>query len=178
MLMKLFRKKPPKIHEAISDSLSPPAAPTERTIATGPVQEKRKATTALAAYTPPKSATTCRARGTGITARSSGMLFVLWRLKSGDGARPHHIQTNPKVFQLRPASQHRGLPGVHAAPGSSRAARIRGAALRAARAHLRAAARAARRAARAAGGRRGRAARARLPGGSRRRLGLVREKRQ
>jgi hypothetical protein len=49
MLMRLFRKNPPKIQDAMSDSVSPPRAPTERMIATGPVQAKRNATTALAA---------------------------------------------------------------------------------------------------------------------------------
>ena len=49
MLMRLFRKKPPNTQEARSDSVSPPRAPMERMIATGPVQAKRNATTALAA---------------------------------------------------------------------------------------------------------------------------------
>ena len=40
-------KKAPKIHEAMSDSERCPAAPTESTIATGPVHAKRNATTAL-----------------------------------------------------------------------------------------------------------------------------------
>ena len=45
----LLRKNPPKSHDEMSDSASPPAAPIERMIATGPVVEKRNATIALAA---------------------------------------------------------------------------------------------------------------------------------
>jgi hypothetical protein len=41
-------KNDPKIHDAISDSLKPPRAPTARMIATGPEAAKIKPITALA----------------------------------------------------------------------------------------------------------------------------------
>ena len=47
MLSRPLTKNAAKIHDAMSDSLSRPAAPTERTIATGPVHAKRNATIAL-----------------------------------------------------------------------------------------------------------------------------------
>jgi len=47
MLRSPLMKNAPKIHEAMSDSLRCPAAPTDRMIATGPVQAKRNATMAL-----------------------------------------------------------------------------------------------------------------------------------
>jgi hypothetical protein len=49
MLISAFTTKAAKIHEAMSDSASPPRAPTERMIATGPVVAKRKATNAATA---------------------------------------------------------------------------------------------------------------------------------
>src|SRR2546425_8726485 len=172
MLMKLLTKKPPKIHDAMSASESPPAALTERMIATGPVHEKRNATTAAAAYAPPKSASTRRGPGTGSSGRSSGISSRIFQtargLKSADGAPGSH----PKVFQLRAAARGGGARRVRAASRRARAKRVRGPALRAAGAHLRTAARDARGLAHSAGRRRGRAARpwlsrraARRPGG-------------
>jgi hypothetical protein len=49
MVMRLLRKNPPKIQEAMSDSERPPRAPVARMMATGPLAANRKATTALAA---------------------------------------------------------------------------------------------------------------------------------
>ena len=82
-------KKAAKIHEAMTSSPRRPRAPTERMIATGPVQAKRNATTAFDAYRAPESANTCRGRGTGVTAGSSGIFVVIgaarierWRVAS------------------------------------------------------------------------------------------------
>ena len=47
--MTALRQNALKIQEAMSDSESPPRAPTERMMATGPVQAKRKATRPVAA---------------------------------------------------------------------------------------------------------------------------------
>src|SRR3954469_7863844 len=71
--MSVFRQNALKIHEAMSDSERPPRAPTARMIATGPVQAKRKATNAVAAYEVPKSSSTCRRAMTGRSGRSSSM---------------------------------------------------------------------------------------------------------
>src|SRR3954470_16235220 len=96
MLRTPLMKKAPKIHDAMSDSLSRPAAPTERMIATGPVHAKRNATTALPNWTPPRSRIHRRGPGTGNTGRSSVMFFVFATLESSGGASlPHR-----KVFHV------------------------------------------------------------------------------
>ena len=70
----LFRQNAAKIQEAMSDSDSPPRAPTERMITTGPLAANRKATNAAAAYDAPKSARMRRSPGSCETGFSSGML--------------------------------------------------------------------------------------------------------
>ncbi len=63
MLISPLTKKAPKSHEDRSDALRPPRVPTARTMATGPEAAKTNATSALTAWTPPKSATTSRSEG-------------------------------------------------------------------------------------------------------------------
>ena len=72
MLTRPLTKNAPKIHEARSDSVSPPRVPTARMIATGPDAANTKATNALAAYSPPKSAMTCLSEGGAAAGFSSG----------------------------------------------------------------------------------------------------------
>src|SRR5262245_60281092 len=70
--------KPPspnaiEIHEAISAGFRPPAMPTVRMSATGPVQAKRKLTTALARWCPRRPRTISARPGNGRAIRSSTM---------------------------------------------------------------------------------------------------------
>src|SRR5258706_1405387 len=127
MEITLFRQNAAAIHDAMADSESPPCAPMARMIATGPVQEKRNATTAVAAYCAPKSAAICRGAGTGNSGRSSSMLLVLAPLESVHGAPRSH----PKIFFVRAARGRRRADRFCAAPGRAGARRVRGPALRA-----------------------------------------------
>ena len=71
MLINPLREKAANSQEAMSDSDRPPRAPTARMIATGPLAANRNATSALAAYVPPKSASARRGPGNGRTGFSS-----------------------------------------------------------------------------------------------------------
>src|SRR3989304_2078557 len=73
MLISPLRKTEPKIHDDMSEAVSPPRVPTARTIATGPEAAKMNATIALTRYTPPKSASTCRGAGGDAVGFSSGI---------------------------------------------------------------------------------------------------------
>jgi len=79
--MSPLTKNAPKIHDARSDSDRPPRVPTARMIATGPDAAKMKATSALAAYRPPKSAMTCLIEGGAAASFSSGT-FRIFRYRA------------------------------------------------------------------------------------------------